>query len=237
MARFVKLEACPRCTENGRDRHRDNFGIYSDGGGHCFACGFHRPPQYRLKLLIKETVDDYPKTVLPSDFTKEIPAAGWQWLLQYGLSMSYWKTYCGYSAKENRVIFPIGNPTSFSIGRDFTMGERKWKVYGDKSSYVEVISRELSEKVVLVEDIVSAHKVGQVTSAIPLFGTSIHDNVIKRLIELDRPVVLWLDDDQYRMLPRKINRLMTLLPKQATYIRTVKDPKSYTEKEIQEILK
>lgn len=92
------------------------------------------------------------------------------------------------------------------------------------------------ETVVLVEDLISAHKVAQVTKAIPLFGTSIHIKVIQALRALKRPVALWLDEDQYGYLPRKINRLQTFLDVPVTFIRMRKDPKRYSIDEIKEIL-
>jgi len=241
MSTFVRLEQCPRCAENGRDRHGDNLGVYSDGGAHCFSCGFHRAAKFALKHLIERNVtDDKEKAVLPSDFQREIPTAGWKWLLQCQLPMSYWKTYCGYSPREERLIFTVGNPTRFSVGRfvgDPSLGKSKWKVYGDKSSYVEIVSEQLSEQIVLVEDIISAHKVGHVASSIPLFGTIITDLVVKKLQELNRPVRLWLDQDQYSLLPRKINRLQAFLGVSVSHITTRKDPKEYSIEEIKEILK
>ncbi len=116
------------------------------------------------------------------------------------------------------------------------MGASKWKVYGDKSCYVEVISEQIPKEIVLVEDLISAHKVGQVRSAIPLFGTTISDLVLKKLVQLNRPVSLWLDDDQYSLLSRKIGRLQSFLGASVRHIRTDKDPKSYSPKEIEGIL-
>lgn len=236
MARCTHHEQCPKCAERGADRRGDNLGIWADGSGYCFSCGYYRPPSYRLKLLNKETVNDTEKAVLPSDFQREVPAEGWKWLLQYGLPYSYWQPHCGYSEKENRLILTVGNPTRFSIGRHLGVGGSKWKVYGDKSCWVEVVSEPLSNEVVLVEDIISSHKVGQVTTSIPLFGTTIGDLVLRKLITLGRPVALWLDNDQYGNLARRLGRLQTFTGKPVRYIRTDKDPKSYTIPEIKEIL-
>ena len=236
MTKFVRHEQCPRCAERGADRRGNNLGVWSDGGAHCFSCGYHRSASFRLKHLIQEEKNDYEKTVLPSDYAKEVPSTAWRWLLQYGLPYSYWQAYCGYSEKEGRLIFPVGTPTQFSIGRSFTVGASKWKIYGDKSSYVEVLSKQLSEKAILVEDLISAHKVAQVATCIPLFGTSIHDNVMRVLKDLNRPVTLWLDDDQYSLLPKKVNRLQSLLGLSAGYIHTAKDPKEYNIAEITERL-
>jgi len=237
MAKFLKLEQCPKCAERGRDRHGNNLATYADGSAYCFACQYYCQPSYRLKVLIaEEPANDKQKTLLPRDFTREIPAQGWKWLLQYGLPMSYWKAHCGFTPKENRIIFPIGDPVAFSCGRALTVGDSKWKVYGDKSSYVEVVGKQVSGEIVLVEDIISAHKVAQVTRAIPLFGTNIHDNVVKKLQTIGAPVALWLDEDQYTHLPKKIGRLQALLGASVRHIQTHKDPKEYNYKEIEEIL-
>lgn len=233
----TRFEQCPKCADKGKDRSGDNLSLYSDGGAYCFSCGYYQPPKFQLKFLTPiDKVQNAEKEVLPRDFTREIPAEGWKWLLQYGLPYSYWKPYTGYSPAHNRLILTFGSPIRFSQGRALTVGDSKWRFYGDGHNYVETLGKQLSKEVVLVEDLISAHKVAQVTSCIPLFGTNIHDTVVKELRILKRPVALWLDDDQYVYLPRKINRLKTLLDLPIRYIRTTKDPKSYSNNEIKEIL-
>lgn len=237
MARCVSHEQCPRCASRGADKHGDNLGVYADGSGYCFSCGYYRPSTYRLKVLTKEKPSDTEKTVLPSDFQREVPTEYWKWLLQYGLSYEYWRKITGFTEKEKRLVFQIGDPTRFSIGRSLDLAKGKWKIYGDKSSYVEVIGEQISGEVVLVEDIISAHKVGQIATAIPLFGTAISDHVMRKVITLDKPVTLWLDADQYVHLSKKLGRLQTFTGNPVRYIRTDKDPKSYSTTEIKEILK
>jgi len=41
MADVLHHEQCPQCAANGNDNSRDNMAVYSDGGKHCFACGYH----------------------------------------------------------------------------------------------------------------------------------------------------------------------------------------------------
>lgn len=245
MGKVVRFEECPKCVQAGRDRARDNLGVYADGSSHCFACGYHRFPKTFVR---KEVNASENKAVLPDDFQREVPAAGWKWLLQYGLSYTYWVPHCGYSESTNRLIFTVGKPTRFSIGRyigkdaaeraksDPTF--RKWRIWGNRHGYVEVLGEENSSKteVVLVEDLISAHKVAQVATCIPLFGTKISDETIKVLIALKRPVALWLDEDQYTLLPPKVNRLQTFLGASVRYLKTDKDPKGYSTGEIKEIL-
>lgn len=41
MALFKFKSQCPKCVEKGGDSSRDNLANYSDGGKHCFSCGYH----------------------------------------------------------------------------------------------------------------------------------------------------------------------------------------------------
>jgi hypothetical protein len=246
MSRFTGYTECPKCVEQGRDRARDNLGNYSDGSAHCFSCGHHvfpRTPTPRKE--IENGTED--KITLPRDFTREVPAKAWRWLLQYGLPYSYWKKSVGYSPKDERLVFTVGEPVQFSIGRfigdrgndagEGTRKPRKWFFWGDGHGYVEVLGNDKKGAVVLVEDLISAHKVAQVAPAICLFGTNIHTKAIQALLPLKRPVTLWLDADQRTLLPKKINRLQAFLTHPVGFVSTEKDPKAYSLDEIQEILK
>ena len=246
MGRFAGYAPCPSCRSRGGDSRGDNLARYLDGSAHCFACGHHIHAKRYLPKVKEEHVE---KSVLPRDFTREVPAEGWKWLLQYGLPYSYWKPLTGYSPAEERLILTVGNPVRFSIGRYVgrnagerareSPGFRKWKVYGDRLGYAELLGDASSspyEVVVLVEDVISSHKVAQVAPAMALFGTDVHKKALQALRALKRPVVLWLDEDQYRVLPRKINRLQAFLDVPVRFIRKRKDPKEYSVEEIKEIL-
>ena len=251
-AKFLGYEQCPKCSAEGRDRRGDNLGVYSDGSSHCFSCGYHRFPK-RYVREVKE-VNDEEKQVLPADFTREVPAEGWKWLLQWGLPYTYWKPYTGYSPKYDRLVLTFGEPIRFSQGRYLgnDPGEkgadgkwirrppRKWHFWGDGHGYVEILEPPeggQKQAVVLVEDLVSAHKVRQVAPALCLFGTNIHNIALQALIETKRPVTLWLDQDQLPLLAPKINRLQTFLRHPVGYVSTEKDPKAYSLEEIKGILK
>lgn len=250
MARFVGYEECPRCVEQGRDRAGDNLGRYDDGGGHCFSCGHHVFPN---RVVRRDAVNEPQNQItLPRDFTRDVPAMAWKWLLQYGLPYTYWKPFTGYSPAEERLVFTVGEPIRFSIGRYLgeDVGERgtgqswvrraprKWWFYGDGHGHVEVLEpkERCTSKVVLVEDVISAHKVGQVATAICLFGTNVHAKAISALQYLEQPVTLWLDYDQRTLLPKKINRLNAFLRHPVDFIVTEKDPKAYSLDELKEIL-
>jgi hypothetical protein len=240
----VKSEPCPKCRANGRDRRGDNLARYPDGGGHCFSCGHHEFP--RALLTSKVRKDDHGaenQTVLPSDFTEDVPARAWRWLLSYGLPYTYWRPFVGWSERDQRLIFKVGSPVRFSQGRYFgDATERppaKWWVYGERSGVSDVLRPEkgsATEAVVLVEDIISWHKVGQVAPSICLFGVKMPDELVRKLIALKRPVIVWLDRDQLALLAPKLNRLQTFLRASVQYVSTEKDPKAYSLDEIKEIL-
>lgn len=244
MAKHIRYEPCPKCRWGGRDRRGDNLARYSDGSGHCFSCGHHEWPSLVDKFRIEEPHGDANKTVLPTDFSREVPARAWEWLLQYGLSYTYWKPYTGYSERDERLILTVGSPIQFSIGRYLggktgNEAPRKWWVYGDRHGFADILQPEKgdsSQAVVLVEDIISWHKVGQVAPSLCLFGVKIGTEVIRKLASLKRPVTLWLDRDQLPLLAPKINRLQALVGASVGYVSTQKDPKAYSLGEIKEIL-
>lgn len=221
---------CPKCRAIGNDKAGDNLVVYENGHSHCFACGYHVFPKYAKP--IKESKPYGPKGVLPTDFTREVPAAAWKWLLQYGLPYTHWKDYTGYSKEAGeRLVFTIPGESgvAFSIGRllqDATKDQRKWYVWGDSHKHCHVVGRGRGSVTVLVEDLISAHKVGEVTEAIPLFGTAIHPCHYYYLINSNKPVVLWLDKDQELHVKKKALQLESIIDKPVKLVITDKDPKS-----------
>lgn len=239
MARFLRYEPCPRCTDSGRDRARDNLALYDDGSAHCFSCHYHRfPVGIRANISPEKEVND--SKVLPLDFTREIPSFAWEWLLQYGLSWKYWTPFVGWSEKDQRLVFTIGKPPAFSMGRYFgpepTEGERKprkWFVYGNCHREAHVFGWETEgRRAVLVEDVISAHKIGQVATCIPLFGTKIFDQVIPTLRHIGLPILMWLDRDQDQFAAKRAARLAMLTGFPVTYVSTEVDPKSLSLQKI-----
>lgn len=232
-------EQCPRCITNGKDSRGDNLVVYTNGHSHCFACGYHSFPRFFKPI---ERQDDAPKDRRPSDYTREVPSSAYVWLLQFGLPYSYWKEYTGYSEEAGkRLVFDVGSPLAFSIGRLLepeSKHSRKWFVWGDCHKHCEVLGDDhRSSRIVLVEDLVSAHKVGQVNTCIPLFGTKVYPAHLYYLINSNKPVVLWLDKDQELNVKKQALQLESIIDKPVSIVLTDKDPKSLTYEEINESLR
>ena len=244
MAKATRTEPCPRCRERGADRRGDNLVCYSDGGKHCFSCGYHEGSKLFTKHVNEEKRTEN-QAILPYDFTREIPARAWQWLLQYGLSWSYWqKAGCGYSPSQERLIFCVGQPLDFALGRDCSVAlpdskpRAKWFSYGDCHRRAHVFgSYEDARCVVCVEDLISAHKVTAANNCcVPIFGTQVLDCHIKTLRYIGLPIVMWLDADQKAAAAKRGHRLSVLTGLPVRNVFTDNDPKLLSFKEISEVL-
>jgi hypothetical protein len=241
---FSHYEPCPNCRDSGRDSRGDNLACYRDGSAHCFSCHYHVHGGVFNRHSSKELVDHGAKSVLPFDFTREVPTHAWKWVLQYGLPYSYWQGRVGYSPAEGRLVFTVGQPVAFSIGRLVEEREgnhaarRKWYVWGNSHNHCEIINEgsDQTAPIVLVEDLISAHKVGQVATCIPLFGTNIHKPHLYYLMQAGRPVKMWLDKDQEGNVRKKALGLQALINNSVDVVLTTSDPKEYTSTQIKEIL-
>jgi hypothetical protein len=256
VSKFSHYEQCPRCLEKGKDSRGDNLGVYGDGSKHCYACGYHIFPKHHIP---KEVNEHENKAVLPADFTREVPGEAWKWLLQWGLSFRYWKEQgVGWSEKDRRLVFTVGS--EFSIGRFIPRpGEplaipkqdeqrqlnvidrrapRKWFVWGDCHKIPHVYGDyQTSERVVLVEDIISAHKVaGAGYTGIPLFGVNVFPSIINTLRHIKLPVTYWLDKDQEHTMRDKANNLALLTGLPVSFRVSVSDPKALSFEKIRSIL-
>ena len=242
-------EPCPRCRERGADTRGDNLVVWPDGSAHCFSCSYHRFPKHFIPRARELNVA---KALLPGDFTREVPASALKWLLQYGLPWSYWKDQIGYSPTEERLVFLVGSPTQFSIGRFVGMAvagrtPRKWYVWGDSHRHAEIVAACGSSDVVhsdtkdkptvLCEDLVSAHKIANAGFiAMPLFGVNWHPCHVYYLMQEQRPIVLWLDKDQAGTIMRKTMGLQALVGCPVSTVSTDNDPKELSFKEINEAI-
>lgn len=240
MAKAIKHMACPACREAGRDRSGDNLVVYSDGGLHCFSCGYHKGGLIHDYNPVKEKFDDQ-ENLLPRDASREIPAAIWKWLLQYQLPPSYWQPFICYSEEQQRLIFAMGTPPSFYTGRYFGDDKKpKWFHYGNPHRTPIIFGLpEKAVEIVLVEDPISAHKVayGQEARVVaPLFGTRVVDPFIPVLRHFRLPICMWLDKDQEQHAQKRASRLSMLTGQKVRYVFSTDDPKSLSFVGIKKVL-
>lgn len=239
----MKYEPCPTCRERGRDSRGDNLVVWPDGGKHCFSCGFHKNASNLRKLITNgEEIRTKVQAHLPDDFNRNVPGEAWKWLLQFGLTMSYWRGRCGYSEKTGRLVFPIESSpgvVAFSIGRRIRedASGRKWYVWGDCHRHAAGLGP-IEGPTILVEDWISANKVAEAGfNTLCLFGTEIHNAHLYYLNDgSQREIIYWLDNDQEERMPKRCARLQMLLGRSCRFVNTRDDPKLLPLEDIKQIL-
>lgn len=196
----------------------------------------------RIKALNETAATVSIKIELPIDFTSEIPLLGRLWLYNAGLTPSDWKQYnIGYSPKMERVVLPV-----------YAYRELVWCQYraihkGQKPKYLQpstgkesIVFRggdqqDKQERVVVVEDILSAMKVGKIIPTRSLLGTKITTQQAVILSDAAR-VTVWLDPDKAgRDGSRTIKKTLCLLTEVDSVV-TDTDPKDLSLTEIKKVL-
>ena len=118
--RFIKNTACPKCREDGKDKHGDNLATYSDGSSYCWSCGFSdmgnshivRFLARRDKSLLDESngIKTLPSVMLPDDSVTDYPDKALHWINSYELDrIDLLNNGILYSDKESRLLFPFWN--------------------------------------------------------------------------------------------------------------------------------
>ena len=115
-------------------------------------------------------------------------------------------------------------------GRSWKEGTKKWFTKGAVKDILHIIGE--GSTIVLVEDIVSAIKVGRITAAMPLFGTTVPLETLLRLSKRFSELVIWLDMDAKHKAAKAVQTASQLPFRRVTYVATVLDPKAHSEEGI-----
>ena len=218
---------CPACAENGKDRSGDNLGVYSDGHSYCFSCGYSTSGTLHGRLSNKGTQKtDKAIPPFPEDLSTNLGADAERWLLRYFPARDFPR--CLWSAQEQKLYFLLeGGPFQYRYFGD-NKDHPKWVGYGinDNLLHITGISG-VPNSIVLVEDLISAVKVGHITPTLCLFGSNIS---LKRLATLKllgyNEVIIWLDWDKKEYAIKAAQQAQSI-GLQARVIHTKLDPKEY----------
>lgn len=233
MAKFVKHIPCPNCGS------KDNRGLYSDGSEWCFGCNAWKRPDIASWFSNKE-LEHFNKVVkLPDDAQGFLPKPAQDWLDKYHLTKEELRSLRPlYSQSKELLIFPVFAQGELLMYQGRYFGDNpkhpKYLTYGSKD--VLHILNPGSSVCVLTEDVVSATKVSSITTAMPLWGSTIGLGLATRLTSRFKSVVLWLDMDKAEESLKSRSRLFPLF--QGVYsIISPKDPKEYSHEEIRNFIK
>ena len=250
----IRIECCAK--DNSMIISHDVKG-YS---GFCFRCDEKKwyPHGTKSMQLIHQQKEDlkwiHTTTVqLPSDYTKSIPNnVGWLWMLKAGVSTQLQQLYkIGWSENLQRIVLPTYSLTGRLVyvqGRAVHSTQKPKYLNRASSSVRAVVTRSLphcmlscfpllNDTVVIVEDFLSTIRVGRITPAVSILGTTLTDERLSIISSQYNQVVLWMDGDKAgRDGVKKAKIKLDLCGIPYRVIETTKDPKMYSNREIQEIL-
>ena len=241
----------------GRDGKKRLWVVRSGGrvGWKCHHCGEKgsAPAQSNRTTVLKRLrpqEQDPQKISLPYDFDSNFlhwPPEARAWVLKYGIEKP--ETW-GWSESQGRVIIPVWEETADEKGAFGTTlkGLQARKVFAeDPGPKYLTRGRNLCYGVlrgigcrlgVIVEDALSAEKVGRICDSYAMLGTSrfSHSDALKFAAQYVR-VIVWFDDNNWQARKAQaqlVSRLGLLVP--TKMVRTGKDPKEHSMTEIKEIV-
>lgn len=222
-------QPCPASWCNSSD----GFVEYPDGGAHCFSCGYHVSANKYAQISQSQTSIGNMRVVLPQDAITVIPNKPLLWLHKYGITDAQIASHKFlFSASRELLIFPVYQDGTllFWQGRYFGNLPRHPKYITRGNSPLHILGKGKSEYIVLVEDLLSAIRVAEIATAMPLWGSHVSAETARRIATQYSIAKLWLDYDKretsIRTAVQQCMRL-TILP-----VITSEDPKCYSKEDI-----
>lgn len=239
MSHFITHQPCPKCGSS------DAFAEYDDGHFWCFSCRNYIPPNYKSLKNIENYFSEkkeLKRGELPYDFTKEIPKEPYAWLKQYSLTTEEIdNNNYGWSQSQQMLIIPYyGDSNELLLWQGRYFPARNPKVYtsGYPDNHILLhhpLNGELSRRVVVVEDSVSAIKVSRCCTSTPLLGSNLSRHKAVGLSRTFSHLTFWLDYDKMGSMMKQMEA-NKLLFSRVDMIVTEKDPKEYSTDEILKFL-
>jgi hypothetical protein len=246
---------CPECGEGTQTKAMMVSHSLKAYSGYCFACGanpFETKGKQTLEQLaeIKRLNNELLATEegplrLPKDATNNIPLEGRLWLYSNGITDRLRKQYnIMYSERLRRVILPVYDSKGTLIWfqcRALLEGQKPKYLQPsrDKASVVFESTSETTKRstgsVVLVEDIMSAIRVGEVIKTFSLLGTRASIYQINSLSAYDT-VSVWYDSDKAGKRGAATIRKTIGMLTDTKNICVEHDPKAYSKQQIENIL-
>lgn len=252
MKTYVGKEPCPHCGS------KDNVGVWSDGQKWCFGgCGYFVPGDTGLSLSdIKERLeqqqekernDPNASVNLPADYSLVLREDAEQWVTKYGItSQERFRFKIGWSEVYESLILPAYNIYGHLLvcqRRYFGQGKfpkYHTKGYPERSLWtVRPLAAEsradpfdtYNGTLIVVEDFISAVKIGRRAEAAPLWGSHLSMEKLRQISERWESLVIWLDYNKKEEAIKTRIRALALFTNVSCII-TEKDPKEYDDTEI-----
>lgn len=224
---------------------------------YCHRCGLSLFQKEQISLQdfkkLRDNENDYKRQYdLPKDFTVDLPTSAKLWLLKAGIDHETWSAYnIGYSDKLDRVILPVHGSTNELVGSiarslkatgpKYISALPSYTIFDSLQGREPMAAHKYAFDLILTEDLLSAIRVGRFVRSIALLGTGSSDTYLGRILgKLDKAnrVGVWLDPDNAGQLATPaLIRSLGMAGVQTTTIKSKRDPKLHSDREIQEYLK
>ena len=255
MGHLISTGPCPFC---GGGNNTPCFATYTDGY-HCFTCGKKKSEKgaayaFRPSLTINTELSVPEHTQIPCEFSPNVL----QWLYgyyvfddlikEYGISYVKYAQYGRFDGES--LLFPVFNNKELVFYQQRFFPNKSFITRGDKTNIL-FIKKHKTAHVVLVEDYLSAVRLGEHINTICLFGVHVGFDMSKLLQNIDMNISIWLDPDKAGQEASEeiLNKLTKLLgyhsrhrafavrePRTIKIITTEKQPKDYCNEELKQIL-
>lgn len=240
-AKFSHHESCPRCGS------KDNLGVWSDGHKWCFGCHYYVGPDGQA--ILKEwtprkikAVEDH-HVVLPEGFEQILPKWAREWLYSYHMDdEQIMNNKIGYDLEKDLLIFPVYGESGQLLmwqGRYFghNPNHPKYLTKGKPADIIHLIQRDayIQDTVCVVEDMVSAIRVGDHMPGLPIFGSHLSLQQATRLSKMFPKMILYLDKDKFKE-SIQMQRTYSMLFDRIEIRSSTKDPKYYGTADLRDIL-
>jgi len=241
-----------RCCKSDRSMIISNSN--SGYGAYCFRCGFNefephgeRSISQILKGKAETEFISFSRPLMPQDRVSLFDASpeAQAWVLKAGVSLAEasQKGIC-YSPAMDRVILPIYDTSERILGiqaRAMGNGIPKYLNSIPRSKHLLYKCFNTQYKFscgIVVEDILSAIKIQPIRSSISILGTNMTQEKAHKISLNYKKILLWFDDDEAGERCRKTSKKQLELQgiEFIRDIRTEKDPKCYSHKEIEGII-
>jgi len=217
-------------------------------GWKCHRCGIHGfksarglSPEEMIKW--KNTISNKPyqeekEVQLPPEFTENIPPEGLAWLYTMGLTDTAIKEYgIGYSPVYDRVILLVYDDEELVAWHAKSLGITKPEIIYMRKKGMPIYFKVQKghSRVVIVDNIFAAIKIGQFADSYGLMTIKLSDALAKNLANRYDKILVWLGPRKERKVSKFIIRQRALgYPVSA--IKSDKNPKILLPEEIGEYL-
>ena len=264
MARFSHFEPCPKCGSRDNLARYDDGGAFCFGCKHWEprnATSIFNLQRISDSHSLSEGVLFKSNAIQSAESgSTTLPGRVLDWLKSYAISPTT-ASRCGFrwNARTSQLIFPLYNqagqivatqsrnfdPDRAAKAKYFNSGskEEAFPLYQKETPSVGPPSRasssscpNLDHRVTITEDLLSAIRVSKFVDAMPALGTSLSMSKALALQKMGYTTALvWLDRDKWKEGMDICDKFKWLgLSTRAIY--TEKDPKEYSDEQIQEYL-